>query len=104
VSEPAVIRRPIRATGRPDLHAVVGHPAPGEVCDAPAQRGASRAALINRLRAARSCSLAALVAPAGYGTTTLLEQWAARDDRAFAWLPVGSEDDDPVAFASRIES
>jgi ATP/maltotriose-dependent transcriptional regulator MalT len=28
-----------------------------------------------------------LRAPAGYGKTTLLSQWAERDDRPFAWIP-----------------
>ena len=44
----------------------------------------SRTPLVNRLRAACSQPLAVIVSPAGYGKTTLLSQWAARDDRRFA--------------------
>src|SRR4051812_41707567 len=54
---------------------------------------ASRTALVNRLRSARSHRLATVVAPAGYGKTTVLLQWAARDDRAFAIVPLGGRDD-----------
>ena len=41
----------------------------------------SRTALVNRLRAAGAFPLVLVVAPAGYGKTTLLSQWAARDVR-----------------------
>ena len=46
----------------------------------------SRAALVNRLRAARSLPLASIVAPTGYGKTALLRQWATRDGRPFAFV------------------
>ncbi len=52
----------------------------------PARAIAQRTALVNRLRAARGCSLVALVAPAGYGKTTLISQWAERDERSFVWI------------------
>lgn len=48
----------------------------------------SRTALVNRLRAARSHSVAAIVAPAGYGKTVLLAQWAARDERPFVYVSI----------------
>ena len=48
-----------------------------------------RTALANRLRAVRDCPLVTLVAPAGYGKTTLLSQWAERDPRCFAWVDAG---------------
>ena len=50
----------------------------------PAPRPGSvfRTALVNRLRAARGHTAVSLVAPAGYGKTTLLAQLADRDDRA----------------------
>ena len=44
----------------------------------------SRTALVNRLRAGRSARAVSVVAPGGYGKTTLLAQWAVRDDRPFA--------------------
>ena len=49
-----------------------------------------RTALTNRLRAIRDCPLVALVAPTGYGKTTLLSQWAERDPRRFAWVNAGT--------------
>jgi LuxR family transcriptional regulator, maltose regulon positive regulatory protein len=60
------------------------------------RRGAvSRTALVNRLRVERSVPLVTLVAPAGYGKTTLLAQWAARDTRPFAWITLDERDNDP---------
>ena len=35
-----------------------------------------------------------MVAPAGYGKTTLLSQWAERDGQAFAWVSVDEADND----------
>ena len=58
----------------------------------------SRTALVNRLRAAGAFPLVLVVAPAGYGKTTLLSQWAARDVRPFAWVSVDEGDDDPVSL------
>ena len=46
----------------------------------------SRTALVNRLRANRDARSVAVIAPGGYGKTTLLSQWADRDDRSFAWV------------------
>ena len=41
-----------------------------------------------------------VVAPAGYGKTTLLAQWAERDGKEFAWVSVDEKDNDPkVLFA-----
>jgi LuxR family transcriptional regulator, maltose regulon positive regulatory protein len=40
-------------------------------------------------------------APAGYGKTTLLAQWAAGQPRV-AWLTVGTEDNDPLVFAAHL--
>ena len=39
-----------------------------------------------------------VVAPAGYGKTTLLARWAEVDPRAFAWVALDSRDDDAVVF------
>ena len=53
---------------------------------------AFRTALVNRLRAARSYTVVTVVAPLGYGKTTLLSQWASRDDRPFVRLEDGGLD------------
>jgi LuxR family transcriptional regulator, maltose regulon positive regulatory protein len=55
------------------------------------ERGSGSAAyvprprLLRRLAEAR-CPLALIAAPAGYGKTTLLEQWERADPRPFAWV------------------
>jgi LuxR family transcriptional regulator, maltose regulon positive regulatory protein len=53
----------------------------------------TRTALVNRLRVAGTCPVVTLLAPAGYGKTTLLAQWASRDERPFAWVSVEASDD-----------
>ena len=51
---------------------------------------------------ARLCSspspFATVVAPAGYGKTTLLARWAEADPRPFAWVALDGGDDDAVVF------
>jgi LuxR family maltose regulon positive regulatory protein len=44
----------------------------------------------------------AITAPAGYGKTTLLAEWAERDPRPFAWVSVDEADDDPVVFLGHV--
>jgi LuxR family transcriptional regulator, maltose regulon positive regulatory protein len=39
-----------------------------------------------------------VVAPAGYGKTTLLARWAEADSRPFAWVALDGRDDDAVVF------
>jgi len=55
--------------------------------DAPHSRSGvvPRPRLLRRLVAA-DAPMALVVAPAGYGKTTLLAEWAARDERPFAWV------------------
>src|SRR5438309_7648229 len=48
-----------------------------------------RPALVQRLVAAREASLALIVAPPGYGKTTLLTEWAEQDERSFIWVGCG---------------
>jgi LuxR family maltose regulon positive regulatory protein len=61
-----------------------------------------RTALVNRLRAAREARVVKVAAPAGYGKTTLLAQWADRDPRPFAWVSLEHRDDDPVALLTYV--
>jgi LuxR family maltose regulon positive regulatory protein len=58
----------------------------------------TRTALVNRLRAARELPVATVVAPAGYGKTTLLAQWVERDPRPCAWVTVDERDNDPLTL------
>jgi LuxR family maltose regulon positive regulatory protein len=47
-------------------------------------------------------SIILVTAPAGYGKTTALSQWAAEDSREFAWVTVDEADGDPVRLAGHI--
>ena len=57
----------------------------------------TRAALVNRLAAARA-PIITVVAPPGYGKTTLLAQWAKRIGPSVAWVSCSGEDNDPVVL------
>lgn len=59
-----------------------------------------RAALLEALSAGRCRKLTLLSAPAGWGKTTLLAQWAlgAVGDQRFGWLSLDPSDNDPVWF------
>ncbi|MET0424541.1 MAG: LuxR C-terminal-related transcriptional regulator [Actinoplanes sp.] len=53
--------------------------------------------LADQLRAART-RLTVVVAPAGWGKTSLLSGWAADEDRRIAWLSLDENDDEPGRF------
>ena len=53
--------------------------------------------VITRLRGSRQ-PFATVVAPAGYGKTTLLARWAEMDPRPFAWVALDGQDDDGIVF------
>ena len=57
----------------------------------------AKADVIERLCTAPS-PFATVVAPAGYGKTTLLARWAEADPRRFAWVALDTRDDDAVMF------
>ena len=59
-----------------------------------------RATLLDALSAGRRRKLTLLSAPAGWGKTTLLAQWAlgAGEDQRFGWLSLDRSDNDPVWF------
>ena len=54
----------------------------------------ARARLVRRLTEVHDMALALLVAPAGYGKTTTLLEWAQHDERPFAWVALHRADDD----------
>ncbi len=56
-----------------------------------------RRTLVERLRTARRAMLAVVVAPAGYGKSALIAEWAESDDRRFAWLAVDLADTSDAA-------
>ncbi|HEY6278408.1 MAG TPA: AAA family ATPase [Streptosporangiaceae bacterium] len=47
-------------------------------------------------------TIVSVVAPAGYGKTTLLSQWAERNGQAFAWVSVDEGDNDPKVLLSYV--
>jgi LuxR family transcriptional regulator, maltose regulon positive regulatory protein len=55
-----------------------------------------RRALVNRLLAASSAPVICVVAPPGYGKTTLLAQWSGRKGDRVGWVSVDRRDNDPV--------
>lgn len=62
-----------------------------------------RERLLRRLSQTSDVPLALLVAPAGYGKTTLLAQWVASDRRRTAWIPL-DDGDDPGRVLATIAS
>ncbi len=61
-----------------------------------------RSSLIERLARGDSRPVVSVVAPAGYGKTTLLSQWAERNGQAFAWVSVDKGDNDPKVLLSYV--
>ena len=61
-----------------------------------------RLALIDRLRKGGSFPVMSVVAPAGYGKTTLLAQWAERNGQAFAWVSLDERDNDPKVLLTYV--
>ena len=58
----------------------------------------SRPRLIERLNAGLRRKLTVLSAPAGFGKTTLLSEWAAGCGRPVAWVSLDRGDNDPARF------
>jgi LuxR family maltose regulon positive regulatory protein len=62
----------------------------------------SRPRLVQRLNDSldQNCRLSLISAPAGYGKSTLLSEWAAQLDYPIAWLSLENSDNDPLRFWS----
>src|SRR5512133_1851832 len=102
-------RRPASGAGAPSAREALRRPParPFDVVESkvhvPTLRSGtvSRTALVNRLRAT-SEPIVLLTAPAGYGKTTVLAQWATRDLRPFAWISVDERDNDPIVLLRHV--
>src|SRR5215472_3277642 len=72
----------------------VPQPRPGAVCHD------------DLVKTARSsdCRIVAVTAPAGYGKSTFLAQWAAAEDRRVAWVSLNRFDDDPARLVVSLAS
>jgi len=77
-----------------DAKVSVPQPRPGAV---------SRLDLIDTARAS-SCRVVGVTAPAGYGKSTLLVQWANEEDRRVVWVSLDRLDDDPGALLTLLAS
>lgn len=53
---------------------------------------------------ARSSRLVSITAPAGYGKTTLLAEWARAEERPVGWVSLDAGDNDPVALMAEVAS
>ena len=73
------------------------------VCPATPPGSVSRAELIQTARAS-DCRIVGITAPAGYGKSTLLAQWASAEDRRVAWVSLDRFDDDPAALLALLAS
>ncbi|MGX7678547.1 LuxR C-terminal-related transcriptional regulator [Jatrophihabitans sp. DSM 45814] len=61
-----------------------------------------RPALADSLWHSRGVPLVVVRAPAGYGKSTLLAQWAERDPRPAAWLSLDTHDNDASVFLTHL--
>ncbi len=62
----------------------------------------ARPRLVERLNAGLRRRLTLISAPAGFGKTTLLSEWASRCPRPVAWLSLDEGDNDPVRFLAHL--
>ncbi len=63
----------------------------------------SRASLVSAARSGNT-RFVSVTAPAGYGKTTFLAEWAEAEDRRVAWLSVDRLDDDPAVLLLSLAS
>jgi LuxR family transcriptional regulator, maltose regulon positive regulatory protein len=61
-----------------------------------------RSSLIERLADGDAPPIVSVVAPAGYGKTTLLAQWAELGGQAFAWVSADEGDNDPKVLLTYV--
>ena len=60
--------------------------------------GTVRRARLTRTLVAARPSLSLVVAPPGFGKTSLLADWAEVDPRTFAWVAIDRQDNDPTVL------
>ncbi len=57
---------------------------------------------MRRLIDGHHAALALIIAPAGYGKSTLLAEWAAHDERPFIWIKLGRHDQDASGIVASL--
>ncbi len=65
--------------------------------------GISRRQLIDTAWTSR-CRVVGVTAPAGYGKSTFLAEWALVEERRVAWVALDHFDDDPASLMSVLAS
>ena len=100
---------PYDSPSLPGAPATESGPLPLKIRQAPVRPGlVPRERLVRRLLEARDVAVAFILAPAGYGKTTVLSQWSQQDERPFAWVTLDAQDNDPknlvTAIALALES
>ena len=71
-------------------------------CPAVRPGAVRRSLVIERLARGDSRPIVSLVAPAGYGKTTLLSQWAERHGQPLAWVSLDERDNNPKVLLTYI--
>jgi LuxR family maltose regulon positive regulatory protein len=61
-----------------------------------------RSSLIERLAQGDGRPVVSVVAPPGYGKTTVLSQWAEHNGQSFAWVSVDERDNDPKVLLTYV--
>ena len=61
-----------------------------------------RSSLLEQLANGDAHRIVSVVAPPGYGKTTLLSQWAERSGQAFSWVSVTEPDNDPKVLLTYV--
>jgi LuxR family transcriptional regulator, maltose regulon positive regulatory protein len=59
--------------------------------------------VLTKLAEARDAKVVALFAPAGYGKTTVLAQWARNTEQAVIWLTLTEEHKDPLVICAALQ-
>jgi LuxR family maltose regulon positive regulatory protein len=62
----------------------------------------SRSPLVERLAHGDRRPIVSVVAPPGYGKTTVLAQWADSNGQSFAWVSVDERDNDPKVLLTYV--
>jgi len=95
----------------PHEHEARSRPARGPVSDLVAsklrppmvrQGTVPRSSLIERLAQRDGRPVVSVVAPSGYGKTTVLSQWAERNGQSFVWVSVDERDNDPKVLLTYV--
>jgi LuxR family maltose regulon positive regulatory protein len=111
VDDTSALQRQVAARGRATRGRKAPRDVPGretldvlraKIAPPPLRAGViPRPALVNGLRRS-GARVMKIVAPAGWGKTTLAVQWAAADRRRVVWLSVDAHDNDPLLFTRHL--